>query len=70
MARQTGIIKLRGTIGGMTFYKTSADGHMVREKGGIEASRIARTIVLAAIGAIVSFAATLALKVLTKMRKK
>ena len=41
MARQTGIIKLRGTIGGMTFYKTSADGHLVREKGGIEASRIA-----------------------------
>jgi len=27
MAKQTGIIKLKGTIGGMTFYKTSADGH-------------------------------------------
>ena len=40
MARQTGIIKLKGTIGGMTFYKTSADGHLVREKGGIEKSRI------------------------------
>ena len=40
MARQKGIIKLKGTIGGMTFYKTSADGHLVREKGGIEKSRI------------------------------
>ena len=40
MARQKGILKIKGTIGGMTFYKTSADGHLVREKGGIEKSRI------------------------------
>ena len=40
MARQKGIIKIKGTIGGMTFYKTSTDGHLVREKGGIEKSRI------------------------------
>jgi len=40
MARQTGIIKLKGTIGDITFYKTS-DGHLAREKGGIDASRIA-----------------------------
>jgi hypothetical protein len=40
MARQKGIIKLKGTIGDITFYKT-ADGHLAREKGGIEASRIA-----------------------------
>lgn len=40
MARQTGIIKLKGTIGGVTFYKTK-DGHLAKEKGGIEASRIA-----------------------------
>lgn len=40
MARQKGIIKLKGTIGGITFYKTQ-DGHLAREKGGIEASRIA-----------------------------
>ena len=33
MARQKGIIKLKGTIGDITFYK--------REKGGIDASRIA-----------------------------
>jgi hypothetical protein len=39
MARQKGIIKLRGTIGDITFYKTQ-DGHLAREKGGIEASRI------------------------------
>ena len=41
MAQQKGIIKLRGTIGGITFYKTSLDGHLAREKGGVEASRIA-----------------------------
>lgn len=41
MAQQKGIIKLKGTIGGITFYKTSMDGHLAREKGGIEASRIA-----------------------------
>jgi hypothetical protein len=40
MARQKGIIKLRGTIGDITFYKTR-DGHMAREKGGVDASRIA-----------------------------
>jgi len=39
MARQTGVIKLKGTIGGISFYK-SKDGHLAREKGGIEASRI------------------------------
>lgn len=39
MAKQTGIIRLKGTIGGITFYKTS-DGHLAREKGGIDASRI------------------------------
>ncbi|CAM3979955.1 hypothetical protein FLCU109888_12390 [Flavobacterium cucumis] len=40
MARQSGIIKLKGTIGDITFYKTQ-DGHLAREKGGVEASRIA-----------------------------
>lgn len=40
MARQKGIVKIKGTIGDMTFYK-SRDGYMVREKGGVEASRIA-----------------------------
>ena len=40
MARQKGIIKLKGTIGGITFYKTSQDGHLAREKGGVEKSRI------------------------------
>lgn len=39
MARQTGIIKLKGTIGGVSFYK-SRDGHLAREKGGVEKSRI------------------------------
>ena len=40
MARQNGIIKLKGTIGDISFYKTG-DGHLAREKGGIDASRIA-----------------------------
>jgi len=40
MARQNGILKIKGTIGGMTFYK-SQDGDLVREKGGVDASRIA-----------------------------
>ena len=40
MARQKGIIKLKGTIGDSTFYKTK-DGHLAREKGGVDASRIA-----------------------------
>jgi hypothetical protein len=40
MARQNGIIKLKGTLGDITFYKTK-DGHLAREKGGVEASRIA-----------------------------
>ena len=39
MARQKGIIKLKGTIGDITFYKTQ-DGHLAREKGGIDASRM------------------------------
>jgi hypothetical protein len=41
MARQSGILKIKGTIGGMTFYKTSLDGDLVREKGGVDGQRIA-----------------------------
>lgn len=40
MAEQDGIIKLKGTIGGITFYK-SKDGYLAREKGGINRKRIA-----------------------------
>jgi hypothetical protein len=40
MARQKGIVKFKGTMGGITFYK-SIDGYLAREKGGVEASRIA-----------------------------
>ena len=40
MARQRGLIKLKGTMGDITFYK-SIDGYLAREKGGVEASRIA-----------------------------
>lgn len=40
MAKQKGIIKLDGTIGGITFYK-SQDGYLAREKGGVSGERIA-----------------------------
>ena len=40
MARQKGLIKLDGTIGGITFYK-SKDGYLAREKGGVSGDRIA-----------------------------
>lgn len=40
MARQKGIVKIEGTIGGMTFYKTQ-DGHLVKEKSSISGERIA-----------------------------
>ena len=38
MARQKGIIKLKGSIGDITFYKTK-DGYLAREKGGIDKER-------------------------------
>lgn len=40
MAKQAGIIRLEGNIGGMSFYK-SIHGYLVREKGGIDGKRIA-----------------------------
>ena len=40
MAQQKSIPKLKGTIGGITFYK-SKDGYLAGEKGGVDASRIA-----------------------------
>lgn len=40
MATQKGILKLDGTIGGITFYK-SQDGYLAREKGGVSGTRIA-----------------------------
>ncbi|CAL1519088.1 hypothetical protein [Chitinophaga sp. MM2321] len=40
MAKQNGIIPLEGTIGNITFYKTK-DGNLAREKGGVDANRIA-----------------------------
>lgn len=39
MARQKGLIKLKGTMGDITFYRTR-DGYMAREKGGISADRM------------------------------
>lgn len=39
MAKQAGIIKLKGTIDDVSFYKT-ADGHLARAKGGIDRNKI------------------------------
>ncbi|AFL82514.1 hypothetical protein Aeqsu_3077 [Aequorivita sublithincola DSM 14238] len=39
MAKQTGIIKLKGTIDDIAFYKT-ADGHLARAKGGVDRDKI------------------------------
>ena len=33
MAKQEGLIKLKGTVGDLSFYKTK-DGHLARMKGG------------------------------------
>ncbi len=41
MGKLDGIIKLKGTFDDLTFYK-SADGHMVRTKGGVSKNRIMR----------------------------
>lgn len=40
MAKQRGNIKLKGTLGDITFYK-SQDGYLAREKGGVAADWIA-----------------------------
>jgi hypothetical protein len=40
MARQKGIIKLQGQMGGVSFYKSQQDGFLAREKGGVDADRI------------------------------
>lgn len=39
MAKQKGILLLKGTIGGISFYKTQ-DGFLAREKGGVDGERI------------------------------
>lgn len=40
MARQDGIIKFKGQMGGISFYRSSLDGHLARQKGGVDAKRI------------------------------
>lgn len=39
MARQKGLIKLKGTIGDITFYRTQ-DGHLAKEKTSLDGARI------------------------------
>jgi hypothetical protein len=39
MAKMKGLIKFEGTLDNLTFYK-SADGHLVRTKGGVSKNRI------------------------------
>jgi hypothetical protein len=40
MARQVGLLKLKGTLDGITFYKT-IDGHLAKMQSGVDATRIA-----------------------------
>lgn len=40
MAKQNSYLKIKGTLGDLSFYKSSS-GHLVREKGGIDGKRIA-----------------------------
>ncbi len=40
MARQSGLIKIKGTLDGVSFYKTK-DGHLARMKTSVDAKRIA-----------------------------
>jgi hypothetical protein len=40
MARQDGVLLLKGELGGLSFYKTATDGHLARQKGGVDAKRI------------------------------
>jgi hypothetical protein len=40
MARQSGLIKIKGTLDNVTFYK-SKDGHLARMKTSVDATRIA-----------------------------
>ena len=39
MARQKGVIKLQGQMGGVSFYKSQQDGFLAREKGGVDAEQ-------------------------------
>ena len=41
MAKQRSIFKLKGTLDGVTFYKTAKDGHLAKTKGGVDKKRIA-----------------------------
>lgn len=40
MGEQNSLVKVRGTLGGLTYYKTK-DGDLVRQKGGVSKDRIA-----------------------------
>lgn len=40
MARQKGVLKFEGQMGGVSFYRTAEDGYLAREKGGVDGDRI------------------------------
>lgn len=40
MAKQTGIITLKGTIGGITFYHTTLDGNLAHQKSSLTKERV------------------------------
>lgn len=40
MGRQDGVIKIKGQVGGISFYKSKDNGYLARQKGGIEPARL------------------------------
>jgi len=40
MGRQSSILKIEATIGGISFYKNKDDGYLVREKTGVDGERM------------------------------
>jgi len=46
MAKQTGIIKVRGTVGGITFYKLNGD-YYARKKTSLNKERVLRDVAFA-----------------------
>lgn len=40
MGQQDGIIKIKGQVGGISFYKSKDNGYLARQKGGVQSSRL------------------------------
>lgn len=40
MGRQDGILKIKGQVGGISFYKSKDNGYLARQKGGVSSARL------------------------------